>query len=66
MSAVSDLVLDLVWLCSMYKASRFFDLWVGLLLVLDQEGVVRVESGIQNSYPHRFDRIENRIHIAQN
>ncbi|KAK5209193.1 hypothetical protein LTR72_012457, partial [Exophiala xenobiotica] len=56
MSAVPDLVSNVMRFCSVYKTSRFLDSWIGLLLVLDQEWVFRIESGVQNRYSHRFGK----------
>lgn len=64
MSAVPDLVSNIVRFCSMYKTSHFFDSWDGLLLVLDHDSVFRVESGVQNRYSHRFGRVEKRVNIS--
>lgn len=64
MSAVADLVSNVMRSCSIYETSCIFDSWADPLLVFDQEWVFRVESGVQNSYSHRFGKVEIGINIG--
>lgn len=65
MSAVPDLVSNVVRTGSVDKTPCFLDPWVGPLLILDQEWAFRVESGVQNRDSHRFGKLGIRVDIER-
>lgn len=58
MSAVPNLVSNVLWFCVMYKTLCSLDSWVYSSEIISQKRVLRVKPGIQDGYSHRIDHLE--------